>query len=141
MISKTYYKGNHSEQSHRTEIHNLMRELFKGRGFDIFQEIKVTEVYGRSRPDFVVMDKVKVLGSIETKNIKHSLEDGRYKKQVDRYSERLPLIFSNYRDFILVVEGRRIFEINDVFDNNSLEYNWEDLNTLVDRFIVYSDIV
>lgn len=139
-VSKSYYRGDSVEFANRTEFHNLFRELFKEAIGDVelMHEVRFKE-YGTKRPDFVVCDRVtkKVLGCVETKRLGKKLEDKRFSSQIDHYSRELPLIFTNYIKFQLIVSGEIIFEIDNLFMNDDINDVYEDLKMMIKMFNAY----
>ena len=139
-ISRSYYRGDVVEFANRTEFHNLFRELFNDVVGDVelLHEVRFRE-YGTKRPDFVVCDRrtQKVFGCVETKRLGKKLEDKRFSSQIEHYSRELPLIFTNYIKFQLIVSGEIIFEIDNIFMNDDINDVYEDLKMMIKMFNAY----
>lgn len=140
-VSRAYYSKGHAEFTNRTELHNLLNRILSNMGVDvrIDQEQRAT-AYGRKRPDFIVVDRVssKLVGAIETKKVGKRLDDKRYRNQIDIYSKRYPLIFTNYVTFQLIVENEVLFEIPNALIYNSYSELEEDFKMMFDKFFVFS---
>lgn len=139
-VSKSYYRGDQVEFANRTELHNLVNVVFEEviGGTEILHEVRFKE-YGKKRPDFVVCDRKskEVLGCIETKRLGKRLDDKRFSNQINLYSRDLPLIFTNYIKFQLIVSGEVIFEIDNLFMTDDIEGIYEDLKMMVKMFYAY----
>ena len=142
-VSRSYYKQEGVEFTNRTEFHNLMSYIMNDlvSGLEIVQEVRVRE-YGRKRPDFIVRDRIhnKVMGCLETKRLNQKLSDKRFENQIEYYSRELPVIFTNYIHFQLIVSGEVIFEIDNIFLTGNMDDVYEDLKKMLELFLVYSKV-
>lgn len=140
-VSRAYYAKGHAEFTNRTELHNLLNAVLAKMDVDvrIDQEQRAAE-YGRKRPDFIVVERVgsKLIGSIETKKVGKRLDDKRYKNQIDLYSKRYPMIFTNYVTFQLIVENEILFEITNALVYESYAKFEEDFKMMFEKFFVFS---
>lgn len=140
-VSRAYYAKGHAEFTNRTELHNLLNAVLSKMDVDVrIDQEQRNEAYGRKRPDFIVVDRVssKLIGSIETKKVGKRLDDKRYVKQIDLYSKRYPVIFTNYVTFQLIVENEILFEITNALVYESFDKLEQDFRMLFEKFFVFS---
>ncbi|MDR0953485.1 MAG: hypothetical protein LBM71_04815, partial [Elusimicrobiota bacterium] len=105
--------NNANEHSYRTALENLVNALqFKTKHTTAIQEAKDDNLEIEGTPDFFVYedyDKLfkSLIGFIECKKISRDLADVLQSEQVKKYSKTTSnIIITNYRDFVLLQEGK-----------------------------------
>ncbi|NJE09231.1 N-6 DNA methylase [Thermococcus sp. M39] len=136
-VKKIYESGDATEYSYRKPLQSLLESLIpKEYNVVIIHESK-RETFGA--PDFKVTTPTTIVGYIETKKPEVNLDKlpKKDKHQVLRYRERLEnFLLTNYKDFILYQDGKKVEEVSLLDDDFSLiERNIEKFNRLLERFL------
>ncbi len=98
-----------TEHSYRSTLQNLLKQMIPRHG--VINEPKRKAEIGA--PDFEIYKDSIPIGYIETKNLGANLHDKKYKEQFDRYIAGLGnIIFTNYIDFIVYVDGENIDQVS-----------------------------
>jgi len=128
-VKELYESGETTELSFRIVLHELLKNVIPSNyNVQIIEEAK-REKFGS--PDFKVKTNTKIIGYIETKDITvdiHKLK-GRDKEQIDRYVKNVEnLILTNYKDFILYQNGKKVLDIA------ILDEDFELIESSIERF-------
>jgi len=100
-----------TEYTFRTAFENLLNEVKPDKKIRIVQEKKKNDGQDYGKPDFYAGIDDLEIGRIETKPYADELEKYINTKQLKRYLPVIPnFIFTNYRDFILYKDGKKIFD-------------------------------
>ncbi len=108
-IRRIYLQGDYTEWTLRTPFENFVKSL--NSNYNLIQEPKRTK--GLGAPDFKAFFGSRKVGFIETKDLDKNLDSILESEQLKKYIEGINnLILTNYCRFMLIREGRKIFDFN-----------------------------
>jgi len=108
-IRSIYLSKDYTEWSYRTPFQNLIKRL--NSNYNIIEEPKRSAELGA--PDFKAFYNNRKVGFIETKDIEDNLEKALGSDQLKKYISAIDnLILTNYIQFILIRNGRKVYDCN-----------------------------